>query len=256
MAAITTTTPDVGPSDKGKGVKREDSPSQRNPGPDPDPDWSGGDDPDDEDPYPRGGGRGRGRGGLPRGRNLFPTADAGAKELKYKAPDPYDGEPKKLKRFLQECQLYLQMNRGVYVNSDQKIGYILALMKEKTAATWRDTFLGKTQNATTGNYHFSTYGNFLKILKDNFKDVDSSADALYQLKSVNQGGNSIEAHNAKFMLLVIKSGLDIIDNQTVLIDSYQRSLNNNILRDVWKLRPVPITLGDLMKAAQNEDNQM
>jgi hypothetical protein len=147
------------------------------------------------------------------------------------------------------------MNQRVYVASDQKIGFILVLMKEKTAAVWRDTFLGKAQTAT-GTYIFPTYACFLQILKDNFKDVDSSANALYQLKSVQQGGNSIEAHNAKFHLLVIESNLDINDNQTVLVDYYQRSLDKNILKDVWKLRPTPTTLQGWMTAAQDEDNQM
>jgi Zinc knuckle len=148
------------------------------------------------------------------------------------------------------------MNRRVYAHSDQKIGYILALMKDKTAAVWRDTFLGKCQNPATGNYLFPTFANFIKKLETDFKDVDSKADALYQLKSVNQGSNSIEAHNAKFLLLVTESGLDVDDNETVLVDAYQRSLNTDILRDVWKLRPVPTTLDGWMKAAQDEDNQM
>jgi hypothetical protein len=246
-----------GPSRKGKGLEQrpetEGSPTR---GPSiPGPDWLGGSDPDDDysrsdDDHPRG--APQGRGGAPRGRNLFPVAQNGARELKYKTPDPYDGEPKKLKRFLQECQLYLQMNQGVYVTSDQKIGYILALMKEKTAAVWRDTFLGKVQTAT-GTYNFPSYTRFLTILKEDFKDVDSSADALYQLKSIHQGSNSIEAHNAKFMLLIIESGLDPSTNETVLVDYYQRSLHNDILKDVWKLRPTPTTLQGWMK---DEDNQM
>ena len=148
------------------------------------------------------------------------------------------------------------MNSGVYVHSDQKIGYILALMKDKTAAVWRDTFLGKAQNPTTGTYLFPTFANFIRKLKEDFKDVDSKADALYQLKSVNQGSNSIETHNAKFSLLVTESGLDVDDNETVLVDAYQRSLNTDILRDVWKLRPTPTTLEGWMKAAQDEDNKM
>jgi hypothetical protein len=62
------------------------------------------------------------------------------------------------------------------------------------------------------------------------------ADALHQLTNIKQGSQPIEAHNAKFMLLVSESGLGE-EHGAILTDYYQRSLNTDILKAVWQLRP-------------------
>jgi len=128
-------------------------------------------------------------------------------------------------------------------------------MTEKVAATWRDAFLQRCENEI-GVYDFPPYEEFIEGLKREFRDVDSKADALYKLNTISQGNNPIEAHNAKFRLLVNESDLDVEENDTVLTNYYQRSLNDHILAAVWKLRPIPANLPQWMAAAQNEDNQM
>jgi hypothetical protein len=46
------------------------------------------------------------------------------------------------------------------------------------------------------------------------------------------------------------------DNDTILVNYYQWSLNPEILQAVWRLRPSPVSLAGWMHVAQNEDNQM
>jgi len=97
--------------------------------------------PDDDDPDeprdPRGfGGRGRGRGrflGSPRSSDGNPL-HVRTKELRINMPKPFDGTPGKLRNFLQECTLYLQLNDAVYTSDEAKIGYILSLFEEGTAS--------------------------------------------------------------------------------------------------------------------------
>jgi hypothetical protein len=38
------------------------------------------------------------------------------------------------------------MNRTIYDTDERKVGYILSLMTEKTAAVWRDNFLWESEN--------------------------------------------------------------------------------------------------------------
>jgi hypothetical protein len=107
-----------------KDQPEEGGPSRDPGGPPDDPDWqgSGAGSPHQEGP-----------------QNLF--GGGGGRELKFKSPAAFNGQPKNLASFLKECKLYLQMNRSVYDTDEKKVGYILSLMTEGTATIWRDNFL-------------------------------------------------------------------------------------------------------------------
>jgi hypothetical protein len=107
----------------------------------------------------------------------------------------FNGQPKNLASFLKECKLYLQMNRSVYNTNKKKVGYILSLMMEGTAAIWRDNFLCSTEDETE-TYAFPNYRNFIQLLEHNFQSTDEKAEALYQLGRITQGSHLIQDHNA------------------------------------------------------------
>jgi hypothetical protein len=232
-------------SSKGKEPQRDRPPHEDepkgggggDPGPPDDPDWQGS-------------GANSPHGGGPR--NLF--GSQGGRELKFKSPTPFNGQPKHLASFLKECKLYLQMNRSVYDTDEKKVGYILSLMTEGTAAIWRDNFLRASENELEV-YDFPTYRNFILLLENNFQDTDEKAEALHQIGTITQGLRSIQDHNARFSLLVHQSGLTDAENEQILVNYYQRSLNYDLLQDVWRTYPKPRTLAGWMKAAQDEDNK-
>jgi hypothetical protein len=85
----------------------KDQPEGGDPGPPDDPDWQGS-------------GAGSPHYGGPR--NLF--GGGGGRELKFKSPTTFNGQPKNLASFLKECKLYLQMNRSVYDTDEKKVRYI------------------------------------------------------------------------------------------------------------------------------------
>jgi hypothetical protein len=229
-------------SSKGKEPQRDkpphkDQPEGGDPGPPDDPDWQGS-------------GAGSPHHGSPR--NLF--GGGGGRELKFKSPTAFNGQPKNLASFLKECKLYLQMNRSVYDTNEKKVGYILSLMTEGTAAIWRDNFLRSTEDETE-TYAFPNYRNFIQLLENNFQSTDEKAEALYQLGRITQGSHSIQDHNAKFSLLCHQSELTDDGSEQVLINYYQKSLNYDLLQEVWRTYPKPRTLADWMTAAQVEDNK-
>jgi hypothetical protein len=228
-------------SSKGKEPQQDKPPHKDQPeddpgGPPDDPDWHGS------------------GAGSPHGspRNLF--GNHGGRELKFKSPTPFNGQPKNLASFLKECKLYLQMNRSVYDTDEKKVGYILSLMTEGVAAVWRDNFLRASENELEV-YDFPTYQAFVRLLNDNFQDTDEKADALYKIGRITQDGHSIQDHNARFSLLVSQSGLDDEDNESILINYYQKSLNYDLLQEVWRTYPKPRTLAEWMGTAQREDNK-
>ena len=77
-----------------------------------------------------------------------------------------------------------------------------------------------TNDATDG-FQLGTFNDFLEQLKNDFRDVDAKADALYKLGTARQDTNTIEIHNMYFNLLIGLSGLNIIDNKEILVDYYQ-----------------------------------
>ena len=59
------------------------------------------------------------------------------KERAINKPTPFDGDRKKTETFLQECRVYLHINRGVYTTDEDKIIFILSFMNDKEALRWK-----------------------------------------------------------------------------------------------------------------------
>ena len=214
-----------------------------------------GDPEDPEDPDdPRGPGGPRGPYDSPFNpfRGSIPQQN-GQRELKLGTIKPFDGKPQNLKKFIQECNLHLQVNGRVYNTDAKKVTFILSQMSEGAAIPWKQQFMDMITN-DEGTYSFPDYKDFIKDVKAFFKDTDAKADALYKLSQAHQGNNSIQNHNAWFAVMIAQSGLNHDDNYEVLKDYYLRSLDEELLLAAWKIRPVPNTIEDWFTAVQNEDN--
>ena len=46
-------------------------------------------------------------------------------------PTPFTGDRKKTETFIQECQMYLRINRDIYTDDDDKIAFVLSFINEK-----------------------------------------------------------------------------------------------------------------------------
>jgi hypothetical protein len=57
-----------------------------------------------------------------------------AKEFGINKPMPFTGNRTKIRRFLQDCLGYLDMNQGIYNTDRLKIGFILSYMNDGEAA--------------------------------------------------------------------------------------------------------------------------
>ena len=49
---------------------------------------------------------------------------------------PFSGNRMKVKAFLQECLVYINMNEEIYMTDKLKIGFVLSYMNEKEAKDW------------------------------------------------------------------------------------------------------------------------
>jgi hypothetical protein len=64
-----------------------------------------------------------------------------AKEHSMNKPRPFTGNQTKIRRFLQDCLRYLDMNQGIYNTDQLKIGFILSYMNDGKAANWKEYYL-------------------------------------------------------------------------------------------------------------------
>ena len=55
------------------------------------------------------------------------------KELGLDKLSPFTGERSKIETFIQECRVYLQINKRIYMTDDSKVAFFLSLMKDKEA---------------------------------------------------------------------------------------------------------------------------
>lgn len=68
------------------------------------------------------------------------------KEIGINKPTPFDGDRKKVHSFIQECKVYLAINRKVYATDEAKVAFVLSFMTEKEALKWKETYLTSITN--------------------------------------------------------------------------------------------------------------
>ena len=85
----------------------------------------------------------------------------GQKEIKLNPPKTFDGSREKFRKFLQDAELYMTINKKLYDNDLVKIGFVLSFMTEGQAAAWADQFVEEAAKKTTVRGHNSIPFNLL-----------------------------------------------------------------------------------------------
>ena len=93
--------------------------------------------------------------------NPAPQNSAHAKEYGLNKLTPFSGNRTKVKVFLQECLVYINMNEDVYMMDKLKIRFILSYMNEKEAKDWRELYLEEIEDPATGKLVYPTFSTFL-----------------------------------------------------------------------------------------------
>jgi len=83
------------------------------------------------------------------------------KELGLCKLTPFHRDRKKVSTFIQECKVYLSVNRAVYMTDEAKIAFILSCMNNKEAKKWKDTYLHSITNEIMEDINFPTYTLFI-----------------------------------------------------------------------------------------------
>jgi Domain of unknown function (DUF4939) len=170
----------------------------------------------------------------------------GTKELNLNKPEAFDGNRDGFKKFLQNVEVYMDVNHERYNNDLRKIAFVLSFMATGSAATWKTQFIEEAYARPAPpnpNNRLGTYTQFRKDLMEVFSMFDSVGDALDELWSLRKKKNkSIDEHIAKFKMLAAKSKIDTMN--PLSIELFKETLP-------WGLTLELIKLETLLKTIDN-----
>jgi hypothetical protein len=111
------------------------------------------------------------------------------KELNLNKPEAFNGNQDGFKEFLQNVEVYMDVNHETYNNDLRKIAFVLSFMTTGSAATWKAQFIEEAYAKPTpanSNNRLGTYTQFRKDLIKAFSMFDSVGDALDELRSLRK----------------------------------------------------------------------
>lgn len=179
------------------------------------------------------------------------------KEYGIGKPTPFEGDRSKVETFLQECLVYLTINRRVYDTDESKIGFMLSLLTDKEARDWKALYVRKMINSTTGELTFPTTNRFIADLQEAFKIEDLTGTAMNKLTLLKQGKKTAEELVTEFRLLAGQAQLDTTTHSDNLhmIRLFRAALNPQLANKILFGDPVPGTIeGWLARAIHLDSN--
>lgn len=177
------------------------------------------------------------------------------KERAINKPTPFDGDRKKTETFLQECRVYLHINRGVYTTDEDKIIFILSFMNSKEALRWKQTYL-RSILTRDGDMNFPDIQTFVQVLENYFQPANLGQDAAHQLNLLKQGKKTAEEVLTEFRLLSSQAGyvVETATDHLHLIERIQRVLNASLVRKIRLMENPPTTIDGWVEKAIFFDN--
>ena len=173
--------------------------------------------------------------------NPVPQNSAHMKEYGLNKPTPFSGDQTKVKAFLQECLVYIDMNKEIYVTDKLKMGFVLSYMNEKEAKDWRELYLEDLEDPVTGKLVYPTFGAFLTEVHKAFWSADQVQDAICKLENLKQGKKMAEQIVTEFKQLIGQARLTtrLTSNNIHLIELFQKTLNYSLTYKIMFSEVIP-----------------
>jgi Ty3 transposon capsid-like protein len=179
------------------------------------------------------------------------------KELNLNKPKAFDGNRDGFKKFLQNVEVYMDINHKTYNNNLKKITFVLSFMATGSAATWKAQFIDEAYARPAPpnpNDRLGTYTQFRKDLMEAFSMFDSVGDALDELRSLRKKENeSIDKHIAKFKMLAAESKIDTLNPLT--IELFKETSPWGLTLELMKLKTPLKTINDWYKWVATIDHR-
>lgn len=176
------------------------------------------------------------------------------KEIGINKPTPFNGDRMRVHSFIQECKVYLAINKKVYATDEAKVAFVLSFMTEKEALRWKETYLTSITN-TAGDIIFPTIKAFWDLIEEDFKPTDRVQDATDKLSIIKQGNRPVEDLVTEFRLLASQAGMtDItVPDNLHLIRLFRNALHPNLAKKILFSESVPKTFKEWVDRAIQYD---
>ena len=140
-----------------------------------------------------------------------------------------------------------------YNTDEKKIAFVLGLLDDGEAHTWRTNFLrGARQN---GKFSFGSYKNFLQKLDDTFKRANEEQEALFQLHQMKQRNDETADQTiTRFREQASLAGVSLTDNPLLAIDYLREVLNPRLVEKISLDVNEPTTFEEWVKLVVKYDN--
>jgi Zinc knuckle len=178
----------------------------------------------------------------------------GTKELNLNKPEAFDGNWNNFGDFLQNVEVYVDVNHKTYNSDLRKIAFVLSFMTAGAASTWKAQFIDKAYTKpipANPNDQLGTYVQFRKDLTEAFSMFDSVGDALDELRKKKT--ESIDEHIAKFKILATESKIDMTNPLT--IELFKETLPWGLTLQLMKLKRPLKTIADWYEWAAELDHK-
>jgi Zinc knuckle len=181
----------------------------------------------------------------------------GTKELNLNKLEVFDGNRDNFKQFLQNAEVYMDINHETYNTDLRKITFILLFMATGAAATWKAQFIDDAYLKpipANPNDRLGTYVQFGKDLMEAFYMFDSVGDALDELRSLRKKKmESIDKHIARFKMLAAESKIDTTNPLT--IELFKEALPWGLTLQLMKLEKPLKTIANWYEWAATLDHK-
>ena len=174
------------------------------------------------------------------------------KEVGIMKPLPFNGDWRRVKEFIQEYNVYLDINEDTYKTDKVKVAFVLSLMNKKEAHQWKGHFINKITRADM-KIDFSSFKDFLVLIKYTFKPADQAGEAMNKLELLWQGNWAVEEMIMDFWLFCAEAelGEKLASENWHLIKLFANCLNPQLKKRILLGEVVPKTIsGWIEKAIQ------
>src|ERR1700678_4568336 len=168
---------------------------------------------------------------------MAPSNSNKTKELRINPLTHFTGNRDDLDNFIQDCTLYLTLNRAIYETDEKQIIFMLSYMMEGTARAWKAAFVQNVINSQAND--FRSLKQFTVNLRKAFEASDSEGDARAKLQQLKQGKDSVDDYVAQFRILAGKARMT--DN-AALTEYFMEGVNTGILQKIFAQENLPATI--------------
>ena len=146
----------------------------------------------------------------------------------------------KVKAFLQECLVYIDMNKEIYTTDKLKIGFVLSYMNKKEVKDWRELHLKSIRDPATEKLVYPTFSTFLTEVCKVFQSADQVQDEICKLENLKQGKKMAEQVVTEFKQLIGQAGLTTrsTSDNIHLIGLFRKAMNYSLTK-LSLVKPFP-----------------